>query len=469
MDDSQTLRSMVRDDLYHVERVLADGPTGRTELVTLDGEGPMVRKRIPEALANATAWATMLEIDDTFLPHIETLYRMPDELVVVYDYVEGPSLAQQVTQQGRLDEAHTVQMMRDLCHAVGVLHAHGVVHRDITPGNVILAADGAHLIDLGIARRAEPGRERDTHLLGTWGFAAPEQYGFASSDARTDVYALGKLLGYALTGVLPDDKNFEASLADASRVSPSLADVVARATSFEPSARYQSADELADAVLAARKGPVDRYTFTSAVAPETKAAPAAQPNPAMKAAPAAKAAPASASAPQPRPATQTVPATQQRTWVHEQAAPKTSVFANDTAAHGRASAAPASAHSAASSDMQERSFSQAPLGERVVAIILWVVAGLWCLLILTACLSLSSNPAKGWGVSENVMGAIMIAGCAWACREVFWLVTRKGRYQRGAHPYRTAITRIVVCALATLALMAVVGGALEKLFPSPRS
>jgi uncharacterized protein (TIGR00255 family) len=81
MDDGQTLRSLVRDDAYVVERVLADGPSGRTEIVSLDGEGPLVRKRIPLAIANASAWAAAMEADEPLLPRIESLYRMPDVLV----------------------------------------------------------------------------------------------------------------------------------------------------------------------------------------------------------------------------------------------------------------------------------------------------------------------------------------------------------------------------------------------------
>ena len=238
MDDDQTMRSMVRDDAYRVERVLADGPSGRTELVSLDGEGPLVRKRIPAALANAAAWAAAMELEEPLLPRIEELYRMPDQLVVVYEYVPGASVEELVATQGSLKPSQAVAVLRDVCHAVGALHARGVVHRDITPGNVIVAADGAHLVDLGIARQRSTTARRDTTTLGTWGFAAPEQYGFAQTDARSDVYSLGRLLGYMLTGVLPDAPSFDDALDDRLLVPASLARVVRTATAFEPSQRY---------------------------------------------------------------------------------------------------------------------------------------------------------------------------------------------------------------------------------------
>jgi hypothetical protein len=246
--DDPVLRALVRDDAYRVLRVLADGPTGRTELVSLDGEGPLVRKRIPAVFANATAWAELLDIDEPLLPRIESLYRMPDELVVVYAYVEGESLRSHVEEGGALVPAEAVRCALDLCRAAGALHARDIVHRDITPGNVVLAADGAHLLDLGIARQHDADQTRDTTTLGTWGFAAPEQFGFAQTDARSDVYAIGRVLGYALTAVLPSESGYDDALGGLAAREPELVDIIRRATSFEPSARYQSTGELAGAL-----------------------------------------------------------------------------------------------------------------------------------------------------------------------------------------------------------------------------
>lgn len=273
MDDGQTLRSMVRDDAYRVVRVLGDGASGRTELVTFNGEGLLVRKHIPAALANAAAWAVAMEVDEPLLPRIEELYRMPDELVVVYDYVEGYAVNEVVEQEGRLEMPRAVGMLVDVCRAVSALHERDVVHRDITPSNVILASDGAHLVDLGIARQQRQGQRRDTTTLGTWGFAAPEQYGFMQTDARSDVYALGRLLGYALTGEKPDTEAYEAALSDRSIVPEALYDVVQKATSFEPSARYQTADELARAAQEALTG-VPLPEPVAAPAPEAAPQPA---------------------------------------------------------------------------------------------------------------------------------------------------------------------------------------------------
>ena len=243
------MHAMGIDDAYHVERVLASGAGGTTELVTLDGSGPFVRKRIPAKLARRGVWASLVECDSARLPRVEATYEMPREFVVVCDYVPGENLEQLVAARGRLGEKNALQIVIQLCEAVGALHAHGIIHRDISPTNVIVAADGAHLIDLGIARFRVEGATRDTTQLGTYGFASPEQYGFAQTDARSDVYSLGRMLGYLLTGVMPaEGEKYEAALEDDSLISPDLRAVIQRASAMEPSARYQSAEAFAAAL-----------------------------------------------------------------------------------------------------------------------------------------------------------------------------------------------------------------------------
>ena len=267
LNDEQVMHAMGIDDAYRVERVLAQGAGGVTELVTLDGSGPFVRKRIPSKLARRGVWATLVECDCARLPHVEATYEMPDEFVVVCDYVPGENLEQLVAARGRFAEKDARELALQLCEAVGALHAHGIVHRDISPTNVIVAADGAHIIDLGIARFRVEGATRDTTQLGTFGFASPEQYGFAQTDARSDVYSLGRVLGYLLTGVQPSEaEKYEAALAEAPSA---LRAAVARATAMEPSARYQDTGELSAAlrgekVAEAAAQPEEPLTFEPA-------------------------------------------------------------------------------------------------------------------------------------------------------------------------------------------------------------
>ncbi len=245
------MHAMDLDDAYRVDRVLARGAGGVTEIVALGESGPFVRKRIPSRLARRGVRGTLAECDCARLPRVIATYEMPDEFVVVCDFVPGENLEQLLSARGRLAEKDAARLVAQLCEAAAALHAHGIIHRDISPTNVIVAADGAHLIDLGIARFRAEGATHDTTQLGTPGFAAPEQHGFAQTDARTDVYSLGRVLGYLLTGVrpeMPDAAEYEHALANEKIVSPRMRAVVERASAFEPSARYQSAAELARAL-----------------------------------------------------------------------------------------------------------------------------------------------------------------------------------------------------------------------------
>ncbi len=279
-DDQALLTAMDLDDSFVPVRTLAQGDGGTTELVARREPRPgepvlLVRKRMPAPLANESAWRA-LQVAElagagtaagepamapaaeaagvSRLPHVRELYRLPDALVAVYDYVEGPTLRELVRERGPLAPGCAVALARQLCQALAPLHAAGVVHRDIAPGNVVVAADGAHLIDLGIARMRVDGASHDTTRLGTWGFAAPEQYGFAQTDARSDVFSLGRVLAYALTAADPADASFDSAAQESPLVSPALRKVIKKATAFEPSSRYQSTGELERALAATIAG-----------------------------------------------------------------------------------------------------------------------------------------------------------------------------------------------------------------------
>ncbi|MBP3892841.1 MAG: serine/threonine protein kinase [Atopobiaceae bacterium] len=413
MDDNQTLRSMVRDDAYHVVRVLSDGPSGRTELVTFDGEGPLVRKHIPAGLANASAWAVAMEADEPLLPRIESLYRMPDELVVVYEYVQGESLSSLVEERGPLPADSAMSIVRDVCRAVAALHERGVVHRDITPGNVIVAQDGAHLVDLGIARQRTEGRRRDTTTLGTWGFAAPEQYGFAQTDARSDVYSLGRLLGYALTGAQPDSDEYEARLADPLRVPTELAEVVHHATAFEPSARYQSAAELSKAVCEALDTESGELRDGSFWAQE----------PVHDAGKAQEASRASVSASQP--VTREAPA-----------------------------------------DSAMLVFAKAPLVRRILALLVWVACSFLAAIDLWALCTALTRHDPPWDWSQDTMAIVLAAGMGMMMREAWLMVSGTGAYANAVRPIGSflikeciIIAKICMCLGAVVVLYTVVSTA----------
>ena len=243
LNEEQLIHALSIDDAYHVERTLVGSHgKGVTERVTMEGSGPFVRKKIPLNLANRAVWAVLQECDSLRLPRVALTYELPDCFVAVYDFVPGNTLESLVAARGRLPVDEAVQAVQDVCEALADMHAHGMVHCDVAPANVIIAADGAHLIDFGIAKFEFQKSSDDVARFGTWGFAAPEQYGFAPADVRSDVYSVSQMLGYLLTGVSPEpgSKAFSQAIGDSQVVPADIAEIIKKGTAFEPGNRYQS-------------------------------------------------------------------------------------------------------------------------------------------------------------------------------------------------------------------------------------
>ena len=146
---------------------------------------------------------------------------------------------------GVFAEERVKDYMADILEVLGQVHALGIVHRDITAGNIMISDDGiVKLIDFGIAREVKKEQGKDTVVLGTVGYAAPEQFGFHQSDARTDLYAVGVLCNEMLTGKLPGDGLYNGS--------QNMQKIILKATAIDAKQRFQTADEMRRA-LATKK------------------------------------------------------------------------------------------------------------------------------------------------------------------------------------------------------------------------
>lgn len=163
--------------------------------------------------------------------------------VTVREYVEGIPLDRYAAENG-LSEEQAVAFCIQLCDILQYLHGreHPVIHRDIKPQNIIVRRGGAiELIDFDIARQYDEGAETDTQFFGTRTYAPPEQYGFSQTDCRTDIYALGVLLRYLLTGS-------EEARPDKPLPEP-MKRIVDRCTAFSPKDRFASAEAVKKALL----------------------------------------------------------------------------------------------------------------------------------------------------------------------------------------------------------------------------
>jgi len=194
---------------YARERVLGEGGFARVWLAadrTLDR--PVVLKELfhpgPALLQEARAAGAVQS------PHVVTVHDVlqdEDRSILVLEYVPGGSLQDLLEREGRLPRGRALEVAGDLLRGLAAIHARGIVHRDVKPGNVLLTGDGrAKVTDFGISEaEASPTSERPTTAAfaaapGTLFYMAPEQVTGERVDARADVYAAGAVLYQLLTG-----------------------------------------------------------------------------------------------------------------------------------------------------------------------------------------------------------------------------------------------------------------------------
>ena len=127
----------------------------------------------------------------------EVIYCAEDEAstIVVEEFINGESFEELLANKRYLTETRAKALLLQLCEGLIMLHRKGIIHRDIKPSNIILQAVGGHdfvrLIDYDAARIVKEEQKEDTRLLGTKGYAPPEQYGYGQTDQRSDIYSLG--------------------------------------------------------------------------------------------------------------------------------------------------------------------------------------------------------------------------------------------------------------------------------------
>lgn len=175
-------------------------------------------------------------------PNIPAVYEAVEDggdTIVLEEYINGDTVSG-ILQTGLYCEEGVKRVVGRVCEALGLLHGMSVVHRDIKPENIMIKNDGrVVLIDFDAARLYKPYRSEDTNIIGTIGYAAPEQFGITQSDMRADIFALGVLMNVMLTGEHPSKRLYGGRLRR----------VIEKCIQINPDKRYQSAAELMRAVL----------------------------------------------------------------------------------------------------------------------------------------------------------------------------------------------------------------------------
>ena len=216
---------------YDTLRVLKQSPRGTVSVVRHKKSG--TRYVFRRYSGSGEVYRRLLPVLCPHLPQIMEAAEQDGQTAVLEEYVQGDTLAE-LLMGARLTEREARKVTMQLCQALHVLHSMGAVHRDVKPENVILRGSDAVLIDFDAARIYKVASESDTQVLGTTGFAAPEQYGIFQSDERADIFSLGVLLNIMLTGKHPSR---EMAVGKMGRI-------VRKCTMTAPEQRYQSARAL---------------------------------------------------------------------------------------------------------------------------------------------------------------------------------------------------------------------------------
>lgn len=262
---------------YALKRKLGEGGMGEVwlaehALLKRPCAVKLVRAELAASPAMAARFAREVQAV-TGLTHVNTVrvydYGRSEDGVFycVMEYLDGPTLEELVRRVGPLPPGRVVYLLRQVCGALAEAHAAGLVHRDLKPGNIMVAAlggqrDVAKLLDFGLVQDlsvdAEARLTRTGTVLGTPAYMSPEQAaGESSLDARGDVYGLGAVAFFALTGRPPFQGKSLGQILAAHRSEPppplsdlrpdapdDLAAVVARCLAKDPGDRFQSVVEL---------------------------------------------------------------------------------------------------------------------------------------------------------------------------------------------------------------------------------
>lgn len=210
---------------YHLISTLKSSGKGDIQLVAADGKLYVRRYReIPQELFR--------RIRDVSCPYLERLVKQSEDENGAYfisEYIKGISASERA-----FSEKEAVKLLLELCAAIRALHRTGVIHRDIKPSNIICGKDGhIRLIDFDSARLRVEFQSRDTEILGTGGYAAPEQYGFMQTDDRSDIYAFGVTMEEIL------GENAE---------KPKFRRIIRRCTQFDPDRRFRDISAVGRAI-----------------------------------------------------------------------------------------------------------------------------------------------------------------------------------------------------------------------------
>ena len=244
---------------YEVVEYLSSGKQYDTFVVRSYNNNELFVARIFRENPDAANENTILaKLNHPAVPKPVEIITTENEVCFIREYIKGQPLDMLNLP---LDEGKACDICIQLCDVLIYLHNQKppVIHRDIKPQNVIIDDDGCvHLIDFGISRVFSEEATQDTSLIVTEGYAPPEQYGFKQTDSRADVYSLGMLMCFLLTG------NRDLGALDKLE-NRRLAKVIRKCIAFAPENRYYCADAVKKALQKSVKKRNPRVWITAAL------------------------------------------------------------------------------------------------------------------------------------------------------------------------------------------------------------
>jgi tRNA A-37 threonylcarbamoyl transferase component Bud32 len=266
---------------FRVERVIGEGATGTVFLARDRAERQIALKVLAPDLHRDERFRqrflreSKLAASISHSRVVETVAsgEQAGLLYLAMAYVDGLDLRELLRREGRLDPERAVELLGEVAQALDAAHEVGLVHRDVKPGNILVAAaDGeehAYVCDFGLARHVSSvgSLTGDRGFVGTVDYVPPEQIEGGALDRRADVYSLGCVLFECLTGARPFDRESELSVVFAHLNEPpprpsllrpglptSFDGVIERALAKSPADRFPTCGELAAATRAALRG-----------------------------------------------------------------------------------------------------------------------------------------------------------------------------------------------------------------------
>ena len=212
---------------------------------------------------------------------VKSVFIQNETAYIVMDFIEGETLLKKLQREGPMDYGTCISLMTPIMQALAEVHKHGIIHRDISPDNIMVQSDGKLiLLDLGAAKdldiQGKDGNVQSSQMVAKHGFSPVEQYGQAGKIGPwTDVYAMAATIYYCCTGVLPPsatDRMIEDTLTCRPRLTKEEFDVLAFCMNVLPQKRPQNMDALLQIVThpAGKTPPVRDVPKTEPVRPETR-------------------------------------------------------------------------------------------------------------------------------------------------------------------------------------------------------